>query len=97
MGQGGFQFPRLEFGVQAGGSQGGGFHSQAQGGEVGPLEPPRHLPGDEAGMEAVGGMEPEGAPAPCQFRQDHQEVVGGSQQQGVVIKGRVGEALWSCQ
>ena len=63
MGQGGFQFPRLEFGVQAGRSQGGGFHPQAQGGEVGPLEPARHLPGDEAGMEAVGGMEPEGAAA----------------------------------
>ena len=40
-------------------------------------------------MEAVEDMEPEGAAAPHQFRQDHQEVVGGSQQQGVVIEGRV--------
>ena len=92
MGQGGFQFSRLEFGVQAGLSQGGGLHAQAQGGEVGPLEPARHLPGDEAGMEAVGGMEPEGAPAPGQFFQDHQQVVGRPQQQGVVVEGGVRQA-----
>ena len=92
MGQGGFQLSRLEFGVQAGFSQGGGLHSQAQGGEIGPFEPAGHFPGDEAGMEAVGGMEPEGAAAPGQFFQDHQQVVRRPHQQGVVVEGRVRQA-----
>ena len=43
-------------------------------------------------MEAVGGMEPEGPAAACQFVQDHQEVVRRPHQQGVVIEGRVNEA-----
>ena len=90
--QGGFQFSCLEFGVQAVFSQGGGLHPQAQGGEVGPLEPPGHLPGDEAGMEAVGGMEPEGAAAAGQFFQDDQQVVSACTRQGVIVEGRVRQA-----
>ena len=43
-------------------------------------------------MEAVGGMEPEGAPAPGQFFQDHQQMVFSRQQQGVVVEGGVRQA-----
>ena len=92
MGQGGFEISGMEFGVQAGLSQGGGVDAEAQGGKVRHLNQPATSAVMQAGMEAVGGVEPEGAPAPGQFFEDHQEMVVCAQQQGVVVEGGVREA-----
>ena len=83
------QLSRPEFPVRSPRPQGGGLHPQAQGGEPGPLEPPRDLPGDQASLEAVGGVEPEGAALTGQLLQDDQQVVLELQQEGVIIEGRV--------
>ncbi len=86
MGQGGFQFPCLEFGIQACSSRGGGLHPQAQGGEVGPLEPPGHIPVEVAGMQGVGGMETEACAPAGQFFEDGEQMSLSLHQEGVIIE-----------